>query len=182
MEILNKTSRTYLRLFNEEDITAEYIAALNDKTIVGLTEARHRRWSVEQVQKYIQSARESDDIQLIGVFLQETNEHIGNLRLHSISSQHLRAELGILLHNQRYWSQGYGTESILAVTSYCFQNLGLHRVCADYYSLNYASAKMFEKAGFEKEGVFKDHFILGGEYVDSIRVAKLAPSDGSKSR
>jgi len=33
---------------------------------------------------------------------------------------------------------------------------------------------MFSKAGFEIEGIFKDHFYVGdGKYVDSVRIASV---------
>jgi RimJ/RimL family protein N-acetyltransferase len=44
---------------------------------------------------------------------------------------------------------------------------------ADYYAINTGSSKVFEKAGFSIEGVFKDHFMLDGKYIDSVRIAKI---------
>lgn len=75
--------------------------------------------------------------------------------------------------NKSQWSKGYGTESLMAVCDYAFNEFQLHKICADYYSVNTASAKMFQKAGFETEGVFQDHFWLDGEYVNSVRIAKF---------
>ena len=71
------------------------------------------------------------------------------------------------------WNKGYGTEALNCVCNYVFEDLNLHRVCADYYSNNEGSRRMFEKAGFKIEGIFKEHFLLDGKYVDSVRVAKI---------
>ncbi len=163
----------YLRQFSVADITQDYINALNDQEVVGLTEARHQKWDEESVKKYVRESNVDGVSQLIGIFLRESAKHIGNIRLSNFSVRHRRAELGIMIWDKSQWSKGYGAESLMAITDYAFNELKLHKICADYYSINVASAKMFEKAGFEIEGIFKDHFLLDGEYVDSVHIAKF---------
>lgn len=167
------TENLYLRPLSVSDITQEYINALNDKEVVRLTEARHQKWDEENVKRYVEESNVENVSQLIGIFLRESDRHIGNIRLFNFNSKHKRVELGIMLFDKSQWSKGYGTESLIAVTNYAFNELELHKICADYYSVNNASASMFKKAGFEIEGVFKDHFLLDGEYVDSVRIAKF---------
>ncbi len=82
-----------------------------------------------------------------------------------------------MIFDKAQWSKGYATEAIRATIRHAFETLRLHRVHADYYAGNTASARVFDKAGFAVEGVFRDHFQLEGRYVDSIRVAKLNPAD-----
>ena len=69
-----------------------------------------------------------------------------------------------MIWDKSQWSKGYGAESLTAVCNYAFNELKLHKIHADYYHLNDASAKMFKKAGFEIQGLFKDHFLLDGEF------------------
>lgn len=166
------TENLFLRQFIIADITQEYINALNDKEVVRLTEARHQQWDEESAKRYVQESNIEGVSQLIGIFLKEAGKHIGNIRLFNFG-RHNRAELSIMLWDKLQWSKGYGAESILAVGDYAFNDLKLHKICADYYSVNTASAKMFQKAGFEIEGVFQDHFVLDGEYVGSVRIAKF---------
>ncbi len=166
------THNLYLRPFQLNDITAEYIDALNDKGIVRLTETRHQEWDEESARRYVKESNAEGVSQLIGIFLKESGKHIGNIRLFNFS-RHKRAELSIMLWDKVQWSKGYGAESILAVCDYAFNDLKLHKICADYYSVNTTSAKMFFKAGFEIEGLFQDHFLLDGEYVGSVRIAKF---------
>lgn len=167
------TPNLYLRSLLIIDITSGYINALNDKEVVRLTEARHQKWDEESVKQYVRESNVEGVSKLIGIFLKESGKHIGNIRLFNFSEKHKRAELSIMLWDKLQWSKGYGAESIMAACDYAFNELKLHKICADYYSVNTASAKMFQKAGFEIEGVFRDHFVLDGEYAGSVRIAKF---------
>ena len=171
------TNNLYLRPMSVSDISQEYVTALNDAEVVRLTEARHQKWDNDSVKRYVIESNVEGISQLIGIFLRESVKHIGNIRLSNFSARHKRAELGIMIWDKSQWSKGYGAESLIAITDYAFKRFKLHKVCADYYSVNSASARMFEKAGFKIEGVFKEHFLLDGIYVDSVRIAKFNKQD-----
>lgn len=175
------TNNLYLRKLLVKDITPNYVNALNDPEIVRLTGARHEKWNKENVKKYVIESNIKNISQLVGIFLKKNNKHIGNIRLFNFNFHHKRVELGIMIFDKTEWSKGYGTESLNAISIYVFKTLKLHRICADYYAINIGSARIFKKAGFIVEGIFKDHFILNGKYVDSIRVAKLDFKEGEKN-
>ena len=174
-----KTPNLHLRELTAAEVTQEYVDALNDPEVVGLTEARHVKWNWQSVVIYVKESNISGESQLIGIFLKESNQHIGNIRIFNFSQRHRRMELGIMIFDKSQWGKGYGTEALTAVTEYTFNTLKLHRVCADYYATNTASARIFSKAGYEIEGVYKEHCILDGEYIDSVRVAKINNPEAS---
>ena len=168
-----ETERLYLRQFDIKDINEIYLSALNDKKVVGLTEARHKRWNRKNVEKYIIDNKNSIDATLIGFFLKNNDQPIGNIRLFNIHQVHKRAELGIMIYNKSQWGYGYGSEALKAVCNFAFEKIGLHRIVADYYKENIASSKIFKKTGFMVEGLFKEHFYYNGRYTDSIRVGLI---------
>lgn len=176
------TPNLYLRPLQIGDITKEYINALNDTEVVRLTEARHQKWTEESVRKYVRDSNVEGVSQLFGIFLKESDKHIGNVRLFNFSVWHKRAEVGVMIFDKMQWSRGYGTEALTAVTDYAFSELKLHKICADYYAVNIEAAKYVKKAGFEIEGVLRDHFLLDGEYVDSVRIAKFNRTGGKNDR
>lgn len=174
MEI--NTKRLLLRNFTKEDINERYLNALNDHTIMGMTEARHVIWNNKNIEKFIQKSNSKDSI-LLAVFINDSKKPIGNIRLFNINLNHKRAELSLLFYDKSEWGKGYATESIRAVIKFAFETLNLHRVYADYYSTNIASSKIFNKSGFSIEGVFKDHFLINETtFVDSIRIAIINPN------
>lgn len=173
-----KTKRLHLRIFKVEDITSEYVKALNDKEIIGLTESRYRAWNPKEVIDYVRKmAHILGQSFLIGIFLKDEGRHIGNIRLHSFSKFNKRAEVGILIWDKREWGKGYASEALEAVIEYSFNQLKLHKICAEYYSVNKGSENLFKRLDFKKEGVFKDHFIVNKKFVDAIRIAKFNPKD-----
>lgn len=168
-----RTSRLYLRQFLPADINETYLDALNDSSVMGLTEARHQTWDRDKAVDFINSVS-SKNSKIFGVFIKDSNKPIGNIRVFNIHDIHRRAELSFLFYDKSEWSRGYATEAIESVLTYVFDELNLHRLVADYYATNAASARLFEKLGFIIEGVFKEHFVMeDGAYVDSIRVAKV---------
>ena len=115
----------------------------------------------------------SSNMLLIGVFLKEGNIHLGNVRLLNICKINKRAEISMLFFRQEYWNKGFATEALREVINYSFKEMGLRRICADYFENNFASKKIFEKLGFEIEGIYKEHFYSEGKFVNSIRVALM---------
>ena len=88
---------------------------------------------------------------------------------------HCRAELSFIFYDQEEWGKGYATEALNSIVNFAFENMNLHRIHADYYENNLASSRVFEKLGFEIEGIYKQHFFLQSTYVNSIRVGRIAP-------
>ncbi|MFB6159504.1 MAG: GNAT family N-acetyltransferase [Candidatus Nanohalobium sp.] len=77
------------------------------------------------------------------------------------------AEIGIWIHPEHH-GNGYGTEASQLITDYAFNQLNYHKIYARAYQGNKASQSVWEKLGFDKEGVFKDHTFTQGEYKDVV--------------
>ena len=135
------TKNLYLRELLPEDITSKYINALNDLEVVGLTEARHRKWNRENVRRYVIESNKKGVSKLIGIFIKKTDKHIGNIHMFNFNKIHKRLELGIMIYDKSQWSKGYGTEALIAIENYVFNILKYYKICADYYSTNIASAR-----------------------------------------
>ena len=171
--MIYETSRLYIRQFSSSDINETYLNALNDSSVMGLTEARHQTWNKDKAVNFIKTAS-SKDSKIFGVFIKGTDKAIGNIRIFNIHIIHRRAELSFLFYDKTEWSKGYATEAIKKLLVHVFDELKLNRIVADYYATNIASGRLFEKLGFEIEGTYKEHFVMeNGSFVDSIRVAKL---------
>lgn len=161
----------FLRPLVAEDISDVYLDGLNNPDIIQYTEARHRQWDKANCKEFIESAQNETSI-LFGVFLKQHETNIGNIRLFN-KSRHRHAELSFLFFDQNEWGKGFATEALNAVISFGHQEWNLHKIHADYYSVNKRSARVFEKLGFKITGKFTDHFILNDRFIDSIRVEKI---------
>ena len=65
------------------------------------------------------------------------------------------------------------SEAIEGVVHYCFEDLLLHRIQANYIPTNVASARVLEKAGFEKEGFARKYLLINGQWCDHVLTAKI---------
>lgn len=166
-----ETARLVIRPVQVENITPEYVAALNDEDVVRYTEARHQRWDRDKVMAYIQAAQQPDRSMLLGMFRRDSQQHIGNLLLH-LAPIHHRIELSFMLWDKRCWNAGYATEAVHAVVDACFRELGAHKITAGYYAPHQASSRVLTKVGFTIEAVLREHYVCEGRHVDGVRMAK----------
>jgi RimJ/RimL family protein N-acetyltransferase len=81
-------------------------------------------------------------------------------------------EIGILLRREAQ-RRGLGSKSIQLIEQYAFGPLGMHRLMADIDSENNASLSLFLRAGFEREGLMRRHWLSPHGARDVVIMAKL---------
>ena len=81
------------------------------------------------------------------------------------------AALGYWL-GEDFWGRGIMTEAVATFTDFCFENFPLHRIFAEVFANNPASARVLEKAGFVFEGCLKNNVIKDRKLLDSLLYAK----------
>ena len=94
----------------------------------------------------------------------ESGELCGAISL-GINRRHRRAELGYWL-GVPYWNRGYMTEAAIAVLTYGFTDLDLHRIYARHYTRNPASGRVLQKLGMTYEGTQREHMQKGKRFED----------------
>ncbi|MET9802804.1 GNAT family protein [Streptomyces sp. NPDC006368] len=70
--------------------------------------------------------------------------------------------------------RGLGTEAIGLFLGYGFERLGLHRISLGVYAFNPRAVRVYEKAGFIREGVERETLLHEGEWIDSLCMSVLA--------
>lgn len=85
------------------------------------------------------------------------------------------AELSIYigLNNQYIDELGYSEESCKLLTDYGFKILGLNKILAEVYEFDKKKIKLFEKIGFSRDGVLRDHYFYEGKFWNSILFSLL---------
>ena len=101
------------------------------------------------------------------------NEAIGSIGLMAGSDVHrFAAELGYWLA-EPFWGKGIMTAAVKALSEYAFAELGFHRIFAELYTANAASARVLEKAGFALEGIMRASVFKDGRILDQYLYAKV---------
>jgi RimJ/RimL family protein N-acetyltransferase len=107
---------------------------------------------------------------MFGMFLNDSHEHIGNIKIGNIDTFHRRAEVGLVIGNRGMWGKGYAAEAIALVTKYGFEELNLNKLTAGMYAENMGSYKAFLKCGWRHVGTLKEHCFSHGKYSDEFVV------------
>ena len=124
--------------------------------------------------EFVESRLYKDDTDIrLGIVLKETDQLIGGIGLTHVSISHRRASLGIFIGDKSCWSKGYGTEALKLMVGYGFDELNLHRIHLTVFGFNARAMRAYEKAGFKREGVFRDDVFKNGKYNDVYPMAIL---------
>lgn len=154
----------------------QYVSWLKDPKINAFLESRHETHTLSSVTEFVESVDKRADAILFGLFLRDTGEHIGNVKISDIEFNHGHAEIGYLIGNHEVWGKGYATEAIVAVSAFSFSILKLTKLTAGAYSQNTGSIRVLEKSGFQR---FETQVISGGEAnsqdIEVFRFALFKP-------
>ncbi len=99
--------------------------------------------------------------------------HIGNIALQQINWINRSAELAIIIGEKEYHRKGIATFAVKCMVYHAFMKMGLHRVWSGTSCKNIGMQKVFNKCGFEKEGVFREAKFHCGDFVDIYEYAIL---------
>ena len=71
--------------------------------------------------------------------------------------------------------KGLMSEALRAAIRYCFDELNLHRIMANYMPTNVRSAALLRRLGFVPEGYARDYLFLAGAWQDHVLTSLTNP-------
>lgn len=161
----------YLRPFDVAD--AENLTAwINDWRVA---QNLQFRWpmSVHQEEDFLASMYTSKTDMVVGICLKEDNRLIGGTGLHQIDPVNRRAVFGIFIGDPDEWGKGYGTDATRVMIAVAWDRLNLRRLELDVHAYNPAARRVYEKLGFQVEGVRREHTHFQGRYHDTYLMGLL---------
>lgn len=139
--------RIYLRSLSIEDATEEYCSWINNPDINFFLETK--KTSIEDLKEYIKAKNNNPNCIFLGIFLNNNDQHIGNLKLEPINFNEKNAIIGLLIGDKNSWGKRYGTEAYKILLKYVFENLELEEILSGAYEDNKAALKVAYKIGFK---------------------------------
>lgn len=125
-------------------------------------------------QYLIEAAKDIYETKQLRLIIQnEKQEAVGAIDLFDFEPYHLRAGVGVLIHNSADKNKGYASDALQALSNYAFEILGLKQLYANITSDNLISIKLFEKSGFKKVGIKKDWIKSLTGWKDEILFQKM---------
>lgn len=160
----------YLRAISENDLE-KIIEWNNSKTIQENFGLWRYEFSNNSTLQWIKKAKllGNDGEYIFGVCLKNTNEIIGIFGLDIKNYVNKVGEAYGYIGDEINRNKGFGTEAAKLVLNYAFKKLKLNSVYVKINDNNIASIRQYEKAGYQKVGVFHEHHITqNGKTLDVV--------------
>jgi len=154
--------RVDLCAVSEEDV--DFLRDTVDDPAVWPTIAARTPTTEKQEREWYEERASSDDGG-VNFVVAVDGESVGTVGVHGVDDVNGSAELGIFLAEE-FWGEGYGTEAARLATTYAFDQHRRHRVTARVFEGNEGSIRIWEKLGYELEGVHRDEVFVDGTYTD----------------
>ncbi len=101
---------------------------------------------------------------------------IGNVSLTQVQRGALQScNLGYSLAADAQ-GKGYMVEAARAAVRFAFEELGLHRVSANYMPRNQRSGRVLRSVGFQVEGYSSAYLLINGRWEDHVNTAIINPA------
>src|SRR5262245_27486244 len=140
--------------------------------------------SARQEENALEEAAEDTTKVLWAIALASGNDAgkvIGGTVLEKIDWRNRDAESGIMIGAKSEWRRGRASEAMGLRTDYAFRELGLRKVWTGVRLPNHGSRRALEKAGYRQCGLQRQHFFVGGRWLD-VWLAEIHREDWEEMR
>lgn len=140
----------------------------NDPEINYLLGGWHFPSSLQDQHKWFESLNLQSNNQRFAI--ESSNDGlIGMANLVEINWKDRNAFHGMLLGDEGVRGKGYGTDTVMAICKYAFEELGLKRLDTTIIANNEASIHVYtHKCGWSKEGLKKDFYFRKNKWWDQV--------------
>jgi len=160
-----------LRAMQQADMEM-IVEMFNSPEIESLVQGWTFPMSLEQQNKWFE--RNINDQSDFHFVIECPNEGaVGIATLKDIDWKNRRAGQGIKIRSSKYRARGIGTDTVMAIMRYAFDELGLHRLDSGRFEDNIASRKLYEKCGWHTEGRRREYIYKNGSWRDWVYMGIL---------
>jgi RimJ/RimL family protein N-acetyltransferase len=166
-QVLAEGRLVRLTRFDPSNITATYLAWLNDRALMRYSNQRFRVHSVESCRNYVASFDGTDNLFLA---IHHDGVMVGTMTAY-VSAAHGSADLGLLIGAQGQ-GKGLGLDAWSSLMQYLLDH-GIRKVSGGTLRCNTAMVKIMERSGMAPDGVRVAHELVDGTAQDILHFAKF---------
>lgn len=172
LQIPIETDHLCLKTLSPDAADGPYLEWMNDPEVLRWLDANAVGTDNKPLRDFIEKVNGEPQTLLLGIHRTDEDRHVGNIKL-AISTQHRRGDLGIILGDKASWGKGFAAEAITALSGFAKSTLDLDRLFAGCVTPNRGAVIAFKKAGFEEEGLLRQHWFNGLERFDVVLLGKV---------
>jgi RimJ/RimL family protein N-acetyltransferase len=90
------------------------------------------------------------------------------INTNDIEIAHRSTEIDVVIGHPQYRERGYGTDASREFLRFLFDTVGLHRVWLSTYEYNARARHVYEKLGFQQEGIMRDADFVDGRWINAV--------------
>lgn len=124
--------------------------------------------SSQEMVGWISSRRERSNAFFFGIRPLEGEDLLGFIAIDEIIWNHGSGWVSLAIGRQEDRGKGYGFEALTLAVSFAFRELNLRRLSITVFARNEPAIGLYERAGFQKEGGFREFLDRDGETEDML--------------
>lgn len=96
---------------------------------------------------------------------------VGRLDIERVDARHRSAEVMLYIGETAVQGNGYGSDALSAACRYLFEQRSMHRIALTVMADNGRAIAVYERLGFQREGVLRSHLWVDGTAVDEVAMS-----------
>ena len=166
--------RIVLRAWERDDVRAHWEAA---QTADALGQ-RMRDWleppkPLAQLEQEFEANVADADPTVVRLIIEAERRAIGDIDLFHIEQRCRNAVVGLGIWRAEDRDRGYGTDALRTMLRWAFRHLNLHRIELSVEPDNVRAVRVYEKLGFVREGMRREHHYDDGCFRDELIMGLL---------
>lgn len=158
-----------LRAWERDDIKVRWES---DQT-ADAEEQRMRDWheppkSLVQREAEFDAQQAEPDPATVALIIEAEGRVIGDINFFHVETRNRTASVGLSIWRPEDRGRGYGTDAMRALLRWGFAQMNLHRVELSVDPANERALRVYEKLGFEREGLRREAHYADGRYTDDV--------------
>lgn len=145
-----QSGRFDLKALKPNDVNDRYLRWINSANNIYIDYTSQSR-SLADIRSYVAEREDDDTVLFLGIFLRESNEHIGNIKFEPINFDNKTAVMGILIGEEGWRGQGVALEVIKSSSEWLNKQYNINHIALGVDSKNIAAIKAYEKIGFKNK-------------------------------
>jgi tRNA (guanine37-N1)-methyltransferase len=147
------------------DVIETWVKWMNDLEITEFM-IQNPPFSYSEEEEYFEWTQHTMHGLFLSIFDKKTKKPIGSTNLILSEQDDLKATFGIVIGEKEYWGRGYGSECTREMCKIGFGHLRLEKISLTVFPKNLPAIHVYEKIGFKKVGLMKNHVFKNGKRED----------------
>lgn len=166
-----KGARVHLRILERGDIptTTKWMNSEYISDIMGYLPTM----SLEQQYEWYDRTKNDRSRYIFAICQNKDARHIGNVAIGNVDTLHRHGMFSIFLAGTADQAKGIGSEATMLVLGFAFEKLNLNKVYLRTSPRFTQAIHMYDRLGFVREGVMREHSYANGKYEDKIMYSML---------